>query len=79
MPIEPAPRGGQPDPAEVTNNHFEKGGKYSDFQQYSLEKPEMALRNGTGSGLNTDAWMTLLAALVAGAVVVLMVGMDGFM
>lgn len=79
VPIEPAPRGGQPDPAEVTNNHFEKGGKYSDFQQYSLEKPEMALRNGTGSGLNTDAWMTLLAALVAGAVVVLMVGMDGFM
>ena len=32
-----------------------------------------------GSGLTTDAWMTLLAALVAGAVVVLMVGIDVFM
>ncbi len=78
-PVEPAPQARPPGPAEGADTQDKRGRKYADFQQYSAEKPEMALRNGASGGLNTDAWMTLLAALVAGAVVVLMVGIDGFM
>jgi general secretion pathway protein A len=75
----PAPQARPASPVKGTDTQLKKVRKYVEVQQYSTEKRELALRNGAGSGLNTDAWMTLLAALVAGAVVVLMVGMDGFM
>ncbi len=77
-PKEPIPPSGPPGPAEGTHSKVKKGAKYGDFGQYSLEKPEMTLRDTPGSDLTTDAWMTLLAALVAGAVVLLMVGIDDF-
>lgn len=77
--VEPAPQARPATPAEGANTQFKKVRKSADSPHSSPEKPEIALRNGAGSGLNTDAWMTLLAALVAGAVVMLMVGMDGFM
>jgi putative secretion ATPase (PEP-CTERM system associated) len=49
------------------------------FGHQFAQKSEMALHKGHGNGVNTDLWLTLLAALVAGGAVVFFVGIDRFM
>jgi putative secretion ATPase (PEP-CTERM system associated) len=63
-------------PNESSADH---GAAEAVFGRQFAQKSEIALHKGAGNGVNTDLWLTLLAALVAGGAVVFFVGIDRFM